>query len=82
MTKNQTKWRKSESCEAFTLQSACAKKKKGIPSFDKLDIPFVMIMKPHTGKVQGYKVLFHKILKWKDGTNCSRYHPQYRAIHS
>jgi len=38
-------------------------REKGIPSFDKLDIPFVMIMKPHTGKVQGYKVLFHKILK-------------------
>ena len=28
MTKNQTKWRKSESCEAFTLQSACAKEKR------------------------------------------------------
>ena len=28
MTKNQTKWRKSESCEAFTLQSACAKKNR------------------------------------------------------
>lgn len=28
MIKNQTKWRKSESCEAFTLQSACARKRK------------------------------------------------------
>lgn len=51
MIKNQTNWRKSESCEAFTLQSACPTHEKGITSFDKLDIPFVMIMKPHTEKV-------------------------------
>lgn len=64
MIKNQTNWKKSESCEAFTLQSACARHtKKGITSFDKLDIPFVMIMKPHTGNVKGNIVLFHKILK-------------------